>query len=80
MTQSRIQRVGDPAYGWEQLQIVDRSDTWTINPVNSLGDVWIECEEDDATHTQYLTQDELKEVIAFLQKQIKEPVASNEIK
>jgi len=62
---------GDPAYGWEQIKIVGRWATWTIDSVDHQGDVDISCEENDDERSLFLSQDELKEVIAFLQKQIK---------
>lgn len=79
MTQSRIRMRGNPEV-WEQLEIVGRWSTWTIDSVGHQGDVDISCEEGNDTHSLFLSQDELKEVIAFLQKQIKEPVASNQTK
>jgi hypothetical protein len=70
MTQSRIQMIGDPAH-WEQLKIVGRWTTWTIDSVDHQGDVDISCEEDGDERSLFLSQDELKEVVAFLQRQIK---------
>ena len=72
MTQSRVQitDMGDPAWG-EQLTIVGKYSTWTIDSADPQGSVDITCDEDYTNHYLYLSQDELKEVIEFLQKQVK---------
>jgi hypothetical protein len=70
-TQSRIQMQKYPAYGWEQIKIIGRSVTWTIDSVDHQGNVEITGEENDDERSLFLSQDELKQVIAFLQKQVK---------
>lgn len=59
---------------WEMLQMTGKWATWTIDKIDRDGDVEIMCEPSDTSSTSnslFLTQDELKLVIAFLQKQVK---------
>jgi hypothetical protein len=59
---------------WETLKIESKWATWTIDKMDGDGDVEIMCDSSDRFSTPnslFLTQDELKLVIAFLQKQVK---------
>jgi len=57
---------------WEMLQMEGKWATWTIDPADRDGDVEIMCEDKTSgSNSLSLTQDELKLVIAFLQKQVK---------
>ena len=57
---------------WEMLQMEGKWTTWTIDSADRDGDVEIMCEDKTSdSNSLFLTQDELKLVIAFLQKQVK---------
>jgi hypothetical protein len=64
--------IGDPSAWGEQLTIACKWSTWTIDSADPKGIVDITCDDDNNHHhCLFLSQDELKEVIAFLQRQIK---------
>jgi Holliday junction resolvase len=44
---------------------------WGVCAVDSWDKVAVECITEDGTNTLYLNQDELKQFITFLQKQVK---------
>ena len=71
MTQSRIRITSDPTMWGEQLTIAGKYPKWIIDSADPEGNVDITCELNDNHHYLFLSQDELKEVIAFLQKQVK---------
>ena len=57
----------------EILQMEGKWTTWTIDKIDRDGDVEIMCEDKTTgSNSLFLTQDELKIVIAFLQKQVKQ--------
>lgn len=56
---------------WESIQIKRKWEVWTIDLADKDQDVAISCEGSDSTAILYLSQEELKEVVAFLQRQIK---------
>ena len=64
-------KIHNEGHEWEMMEINSRWAQWTIESAGVGGDVVIECCEDNSTSYLSLTQDELKQVIAFLQKQIK---------
>jgi len=72
MTQSRIQMQGDPEYGEHTLIIQTREAGWGIYQADNQGEVEILCDIDGDYYNVFLSQDELKEVIVFLQKQVKQ--------
>ena len=55
---------------WECLRIQRKWETWEIEQCTD-SDVEITCQGTDGTATLFLSQDELKEVIAFLQSKVK---------
>lgn len=55
---------------WETLQIKNTWETWEITQCND-GDVEISCESDDGTTLLFLSQEEIKQVITFLQSKVK---------
>jgi hypothetical protein len=70
MTQPKMTIINEGT-DWEMLKMEGKWATWTIDKMDRDGDVEIMCE--DATtgsNSLFLTQDELKLVIAFLQKQV----------
>ena len=70
MTQERIKITKYIDYpDWERLEINNKWSKWTIEDYND-GTIGIECDGDDQTNTLCLTQDELKQVIEFLQSKI----------
>lgn len=70
MTTERI-KIHNEGQEWEMMEINSRWAQWTIESAGVEGDVTIECFEDNNTSHLSLSQDELKQVIAFLQKQVK---------
>jgi len=69
MTTERI-KILHEGESWERLQIERRLETWEVSQCLD-GDVEISCDGSDGTTCLFLSQDELKQVIAFLQKQVK---------
>jgi hypothetical protein len=55
----------------EALKIKTKSDTWYIDSADEDGDVEIWVMANNKSTSLYLSQDELKVLIQFLQKQIK---------
>lgn len=55
---------------WRTLQMAYPRETWEISQ-HSDGDVEISCNDEDSTKFLFLKQDELKQVIAFLQTKVK---------
>ena len=70
MEQSRI-TVISPDTEWEMMQIRGLWTTFTWNSKDKEGDVELSCESNEnGTETLYLNQDEIKQLITFLQKQV----------
>jgi len=65
--QIQIFNEGEP---WETLRIHRKWETWEIEQCTD-SDIEITCEGTDGRTTLFLSQDELKEVIAFLQSKVK---------
>jgi hypothetical protein len=55
---------------WEIMSIPRKWETWEIHQHND-GDVEISCEGSDGNAMLFLSQDELKVLIAFLQTKVK---------
>ena len=55
---------------WDRIDIKQTSSEWCIESYLD-GDVSIECSTDDGSNTLFLNQDELKQVIEFLQSKVK---------
>jgi len=55
---------------WDNLEINDKGEEWTISS-HSDGDVEIECFDTDGHRYLFLNQDELKQVIEFLQSKVR---------
>jgi len=55
---------------WETLHIRRKWQSWEIQQCHD-GDVEISCEGTEGTNSLFLSQDELKQVIAFLQSKVK---------
>jgi hypothetical protein len=55
---------------WECLRIQTKWETWEIGQCTD-SDIEITCEGTDGITTLFLSQDELKEVVAFLQSKVK---------
>ena len=70
MTETKIEIISEGTE-WESIKIKRKWEAWTIDSADKDGDVEIACEGADGTAMLFLSQDELKQVIAFLQKQIK---------
>lgn len=68
--ESKIQILHEGHEQWEALHIEQKWDTWEISQ-HSDGDVEIRCEDDEGSKTLFLTQEELKQVIKFLQSKVK---------
>jgi len=72
MTQPKMTIINEGT-DWEMLQMEGMWATWTIDKMDRDGDVEIMCEDKTSgSNSLFLTQDELKLVIAFLQKQVKQ--------
>lgn len=56
---------------WETLQFKFKWETWEITQ-HSDGDVEISCDDDEGTKCLFLNQEELKQVITFLQSKVKQ--------
>jgi hypothetical protein len=74
MTQPKMTIINEGT-DWEMLKMEGKWATWTIDKMDKDGDVEIMCEDPSgafsSSNSLFLTQDELKLVIAFLQKQVK---------
>lgn len=68
-TESRI-KILHEGTDWERLEIKRRWETWEVSRCHD-GDIEISCEGSDGTAMLFLSQEELKEFIAFLQKNVK---------
>lgn len=71
MKQERLEVIKyDNKPEWNRLEVNNCDDQWTINSCSD-GDVSIECfNTSDGTKCLYLNQNELKQVIEFLQSKI----------
>jgi hypothetical protein len=58
---------------YEMFEINGKWAQWSIDSVNKNGDVFIECCDGNNVSTLALSQNELKQVLEFLQKQFKQP-------
>jgi len=72
MTQSRVKMLGDPEYSEYALSILTREADWEFYQADNQGQVEIMYDINGDHDSIFLSQDELKEVIAFLQKQVKQ--------
>ena len=70
MTETKITILHEGHEQWETMHIARKWETWEISRHHD-DDIEISCEGSDGTAMLFLSQDELKQVIAFLQKQIK---------
>ena len=55
---------------WDRINIKQTSSEWCIDWCKD-GDVEIHCSTDDGSNSLFLNQDELKQVIEFLQSKVK---------
>jgi hypothetical protein len=56
---------------WDRIDIKQKWSEWTIDSCHD-GDVEIACHTDDsAAHSLFVNQDELKQLIEFLQSKVK---------
>ena len=55
---------------WEMLEFKSKWASWCICSKDREGNVQLDCDHDYGSETTHLTQDEIKEIIAFLQRQI----------
>jgi hypothetical protein len=72
MTADRI-KIHNEGQDYEMFEINGKWAQWSIDSVNKNGDVFIEFCDDNNVSTLALSQGELKQVIEFLQKQLKQP-------
>ena len=72
MVQERLQVIKyEDKPKWDRLEVNDKYDQWTIDSHND-GDVEIECfNTSEGSRYLILNQDELKQVIEFLQSKLK---------
>lgn len=70
MSEKKI-NILNPDTEYEIMEIKNKWDKWEISSVDKDGDVEISCDSEIISYCLYLNQDELKQVIAFLQKQVK---------
>jgi hypothetical protein len=54
----------------ESIHIEDENSQWDVSPMDVDGDVRIDCTHSHGTASIFLRQEELREVIVFLQKQL----------
>ena len=71
MTEERL-KIRNEGQEWERFEIKGRWAEWTIETAGVGGDVSIDCDTDEGNSHLSLSQDELKQVITFLQKQVKQ--------
>lgn len=69
-TESRIKILHEKHPDWERLEIKGKWETWEVSHCHD-GDVEISCEGSDGSACLFLTQEELKQFIAFLQSKVK---------
>lgn len=70
MTETKITILHEGHEQWETLQMKFKWETWEITRHHD-DDVEISCEDSEGTTCLFLNQDELKQVIAFLQTKVK---------
>ena len=67
---NKIQILHEGHEQWEILRITRTWETWEIQQLHD-GDVEICCDSEESCKSLFLSQDELKRVITFLQSKVK---------